>query len=288
MANNKATNMLAAGGYATKAAPQTPAAPLPRVAVAAHLAAAAAAVEDFIARVHMYFDRVEGGFESPLHFAEGASSTRCCAAWDTPDCLGRAMEAITELLFVVNAYDVESGPIRRGMDGAWLNQHTKWSCDEPWSALCIEVIDAGRGIAEKKAEVQRGFERESLTFKWASDATMAWAEGVARWLRGREAAVRAELSEPLHTRCFTKDNQPFLFTKDHIGILSFLARRPHVEPVSEIAMAIKRSEDYAGDMLRELATARPPLVLKAEGKRGFGISEAGALSLRDRGLLPSP
>jgi hypothetical protein len=186
MANEKATNLLAAGGDAAKAAP------LPGVAVASHLAAAAAAVEEFVARVPVYFDRVDGGFESPSPSGPLGTGGRYSSAWDTPDTLGRAIDAICEFMFEVRAFEVDGGDIRRGMDGAWLVPHSKWSCNPPWTELCLEMIEVGKAIVEKKVEVQVGFQREDLSFKWVSDATMTWAEGVAKWLRRKAAEVRAK------------------------------------------------------------------------------------------------
>jgi hypothetical protein len=196
MANEKATNLPAAGGDAAKAAPERPAAPLPGVAVASHLAAAAAAVEEFVARVTVYFDRVDGGFESPSPSGPLGTGGRYSSAWETPDTLGRAIDAICEFMFEVRAFEVDAGEIRRGMDGAWLVPHSKWSCDPPWTELCLEMIEVGKAIVEKKVEVQVGFQREDLSFKWVSDATMAWAAATVKWLRARADRLDPRRAEP--------------------------------------------------------------------------------------------
>jgi hypothetical protein len=185
MAKKDTTEGRAARGEVTTQASEASGNPSLPATIASHLADAAEAVDDFAASVAIHFDRVDGGFESPPPIVEGGTNARCNAAWDTPHILQRAMTAITEILFVINAREDKSGPLRRGMDGVWLNAHSSWQCDTPWSSLCDDVIDVGKGIAEKKAEVQRGFQRGDLTFKWASDATVAWAAATVKWLRTR-------------------------------------------------------------------------------------------------------
>jgi hypothetical protein len=282
MSIGKAKNLLKDSGAAEKVAAGEPVKPLPRVAIAAHLADAAAAVEGFVARVPVYFDRVDGGFESPSPSGPLGTEGRYSSAWDTPDTLGRAIDAICEIMFEVRAFEVEAGEIRRGMDGAWLVPHSRWSCDPPWTALCLEMIEVGKAIVEKKVEVQVGFQREGLSFKWVSDATMTWAEGVAKWLRKKHDEVRGDTGKPHLLRVVQADGQPFFVLQVHLKILAALVAAKRAVRAVDLHAKIGSGVEHTRDVCREMEATVPPLIVRSSRNSGFGVTDAGATVLRER------